>query len=202
MDEQRESWVSELDPEERKEYMSRLVRIREMRRKVDRQALREQAFEDFAAMGPHRSLNRLLAYYQKLAERFGPEAVPTLTRRTLLLWAREGNWYERVKERDEQVRRETLATLEQARKDVVAQLSDLMGKAVGVVEEVLLDERVSAATRLQAAKLVFDLAGLSGRSKEELPKEEQWDLPPPPSPEAGVVEFEEYLRKLVVEGRR
>jgi hypothetical protein len=176
--------------------MVQLGRLSGQRRREDLRKRQEQAFQDFVLMGPNRSLNRLHAYYKALAERIGPEQVPTLSRQKLFAWAREGNWEEKAKARDLAIRAETLSTLAESRKAAVAELSHLLGMAVTVVHRILEDLTVPAHVQLQAAKLVFELANVGAKGAESEPEPAR-ELPAPPSPEANVVEFEEYLRKLV-----
>lgn len=183
------------------ERMRELARLGGARKREGAHKRKQQAYEDYLLLGPNRSLNQLLNYYRSVAQKAGPEAVPTLARNTLFKWAREGHWEEKAKAHDLKTRGETLLTLESSRKAAVTELSNLLGMAVGVVHRVLGDPSVPAHTRLQAAKLVFELTGIS-LEKAEPEGQPQEELPPPPSPDAGVVEFEEYLRKLVAEGRR
>lgn len=155
-----------------------------------------KAFEDFWAMGPGRSIQGLLRRYQEIAEREGPEAVPTLSKQVLLRWCHEGDWWNRALERDQKAYTAARVTIEEARAGAFKALGQFVTAALGVVEQILDGtEKASPAVKLRAAQLVFELAGLKAPPPEA--KDKPLSLPEPPPPEASDEEFVAYYRKLL-----
>lgn len=68
-----------------------------------------QAFEDYYALGPGRSLRKLVQRYNK----DGTENPPTKHLNTLAKWSKAHNWQERVKGRDEEIARAHLEHLKE-----------------------------------------------------------------------------------------
>jgi len=58
-----------------------------------------QAFEDYYALGPGRSLSKLTEQYQQTEETQGKVGVPTTDLSTLAEWSAEHNWQARIKQR-------------------------------------------------------------------------------------------------------
>jgi len=175
----------------------RLLRAKEARTD-SLQARREKAFEDYWALGPNRSIRALLRRYQEIAKTEGLAAVPTLSKEQIYRWAKIDEWDKRALERDRRVYRKAQIQIEEGRAGAFKVLGDYVGFALKVLEEILTgQEPASAQVKLQAAKLVLELAGIKVEPEKEEKKEDLPKLPPPPGPDASLSDFEEYYRKLL-----
>ena len=165
------------------------------------EARKEKAFEDYWALGIHRSLNKLMRYYQRLAKEEGPDKVPTLSRSVLYRWAKEGNWETRARERDREIYERARKTIAEARIEGYKTIADLLPKALAVIERILThpdDELMTPSIRLKASELVIQIANLKDLAREAAQQEQA--AAPPPLP-ADLPESEEaladYYRRLI-----
>jgi len=168
------------------------------------EARRQKAFEDYWSLGMHRSLNKLLTHYRKVAQVEGPQAVPTLSRDQLYRWAKEDNWEARAKERDREIYELARKTIAEARTEGFRHLAELLPKALDVLERILThpdDNLFTPSVRLRAAELVIQMANLKVVPDQEAEKQAAAPPPPPPPPSADIVDFDQYYRELISKGR-
>jgi len=160
------------------------------------EARRLKAFEDYWALGPKRTVEALIRQYREIAKREGPEAVPSLSKGQLLQWAKEDEWDVRATERDQRVYYRSQVTLEEARAGAFKAMGELVTRALDVVDRILSGrEPAGPSVKLNAAKLVFEIAAI--RTVEVKAEEKPLQLPTPPPPDAPDEAFAEYYRKLL-----
>ena len=168
------------------------------------EARRQKAFEDYWSLGMHRTLNKLLTHYRRVAREEGAQAVPTLSRDQLYRWAKEDNWEARAKQRDREIYEQARKTIAEARTEGFRHLAELLPKALDVLERILThpdDNLFTPSVRLRAAELVIQMANLKVVQDAETDKAQEQALKPPPPPSADIVDFDQYYRELVTKGR-
>lgn len=166
------------------------------------EARKEKAFEDYWALGIHRSLNKLINYYRRVAKEEGNDKVPTLSRAQLYRWAKEGNWEVRARERDREIYEKARKTIAEARVDGFKTLASLLPKALSVIERILThpdDSLMTPSIRLKAAELIIDLANLKVLAEAEIRQQEAAQMPPPvlTPQDASEETVEDYYRRLI-----
>lgn len=117
------------------------------------------AFEEYAAMGPSRSLRKLA---EKLHQS-SPEASPTIE--TIKVWSREHNWQERVKpydaERIEEKRRKQEAEIEAMNQRHALIGTSQQAKAIKQIEALIEAKSFGSMAAVQLLKLATDLERLA-----------------------------------------
>lgn len=92
------------------------------------------AFAEYLAMGPGRSLEKLLAEYKRRSQTGGKALVPTLRLPTLAEWSKQFSWQARVAEWEERLRQTLVANTEDAYEEARAKALERVEKALGVAD--------------------------------------------------------------------
>jgi len=158
-----------------------------------------QAFEDYWALGPKRSLAKLAEFYKLRSEKAGVQ-VGTSRVQTLELWSSTFRWQERLKLRLAEEREETMrqAALKRrhASEDRIKKATVMQSTGLAVIKAAELEKlSVEEARRMLGVALSYLSEGMKTERLELGESSENW-LPPKPLEEMTDEELEDYSNKF------
>lgn len=130
-------------------------------------------FEEYAAMGPERSLEKLARQlYENQEEDRNTKEITWLTK--LKAFSIQHNWQERVRERDREVAREKRRKLEESREQMNTEHA-LLGRthalrAAKMIQELSEQGRMSSTAAVTLLKIATDLERLARGAETEITK--------------------------------